>query len=100
MTAFRKSLLASAMALGVGLSATAAEAEVTIGVALALSGPAAPYGEQERRGIEAAIEAINAAGGVNGEEIVAIYEDDAGDPRQAVQVANRLVEQGVVAVIG
>lgn len=44
---------------------------------------------------------INAAGGIKGEKIVLVQGDDACEPKQAVAVANRLVdESGVSAVVG
>ena len=43
---------------------------------------------------------INAAGGLLGERVTLAAEDDAGDPKQAVSVANRLVGQGVRFVVG
>lgn len=49
----------------------------------------------------AAAEDINAAGGINGEKIKLVQGDDACEPKQAVAVANRLVDQDKVnAVVG
>jgi branched-chain amino acid transport system substrate-binding protein len=46
-------------------------------------------------------ERINAAGGVNGREIVLIVEDDATDEAKAVAAASKLIEQDeVIAIIG
>jgi branched-chain amino acid transport system substrate-binding protein len=100
MSRFRSGTLASALALATVFAGSAAWADVTIGAAFVLSGGNAPYGLQERRGVEAAVEAINAAGGVNGEKIVVEFGDDAGDPRQAVQVANDMVNKKVAMVVG
>jgi hypothetical protein len=49
---------------------------------------------------DAAVKALNDAGGVNGQKITVVYGDDASDPRQGVAAANELVGEGVVAVIG
>ena len=44
---------------------------------------------------------INAAGGIKGEKIVLVQGDDACEPKQAVAVANRLVDEAKVsAVVG
>jgi branched-chain amino acid transport system substrate-binding protein len=43
---------------------------------------------------------INAAGGVMGKQLNLVIGDDACDPKQAVQVANDLVQKGVVFVAG
>jgi branched-chain amino acid transport system substrate-binding protein len=98
MTKFNRVLLA-----GVALAAMAsapAWADVKIGLGAPLTGPNASFGEQMKRGTDAAVKALNDAGGVNGEKISVVYGDDASDPRQGVAAANELVGQGVVAVIG
>ncbi|MFZ6047356.1 branched-chain amino acid ABC transporter substrate-binding protein [Pseudomonas sp. CR3202] len=78
-----------------------AHADVLIGVAGPMSGPYANYGEQVWRGASAAADSINKAGGINGEKIRLVKADDACEPKQAVAVANRLVDSDkVVAVIG
>lgn len=95
-----KGLLALAVAAGLGLSSIA-QADVMIAVAGPHTGPNAPFGEQYWRGASLAAEEINAAGGINGEKIQLVKGDDACEPKQAVAVANRLVDQdGVVAVVG
>src|SRR5690606_40983123 len=44
---------------------------------------------------------INAAGGINGRKIELVKADDACEPKQAVSIANRLVDKdGVAAVVG
>jgi branched-chain amino acid transport system substrate-binding protein len=65
-----------------------------------MTGDLASFGEQLRRGAEMAVADINAAGGVNGEQIKLEIGDDQCDPKQAVQVANDLVKKGVVFVAG
>jgi branched-chain amino acid transport system substrate-binding protein len=79
---------------------TVASADVTIAVAGPMTGDLASFGEQLRRGAEMAVADINAAGGVNGEQIKLEIGDDQCDPKQAVQVANDLVKKGVVFVAG
>jgi branched-chain amino acid transport system substrate-binding protein len=43
---------------------------------------------------------INAKGGIQGKKVTLITEDDGSDPRTAALAAQRLISQGVVAVIG
>jgi len=89
--------------VGVALAAMAsapAWADVKIGLGAPLTGPNAAFGEQMKRGTDAAVKALNDAGGVNGEKITVVYGDDASDPRQGVAAANDLVDQKVVAVVG
>jgi branched-chain amino acid transport system substrate-binding protein len=74
--------------------------EITIGVAGPMTGELAAFGEQLRRGSEMAVKDINAQGGVLGKQIKLAVGDDQCDPKQAVQVANDLVKQGVAFVAG
>jgi branched-chain amino acid transport system substrate-binding protein len=84
-----------------GAAATTARAQdITIAVAGPFSGPVATIGEQFKRGAQAGVEAINAAGGVNGKKVKLDIEDDVCDPKQAVAVANRLAGLNVKFVDG
>ncbi|SMF21359.1 amino acid/amide ABC transporter substrate-binding protein, HAAT family [Tistlia consotensis] len=91
--------LAAAAALTAG-SYGAAKAEVKIATVGPITGQYAAFGEQMKRGLEMAVKDLNAAGGVNGEKVVGIAEDDACDPKQAVAAANKLVGEGVKFVDG
>ncbi|MDX1599165.1 MAG: branched-chain amino acid ABC transporter substrate-binding protein [Marinobacter sp.] len=77
-----------------------AAAEIKIGIAGPMTGPVAQYGDMQFSGARMAIERINADGGVNGEMLKAVEVDDVCDPKQAVTVANRLVNDGVRFVVG
>ncbi|MFL1467830.1 branched-chain amino acid ABC transporter substrate-binding protein [Marinobacter sp. HN1S83] len=77
-----------------------ATAEIKVGIAGPMTGPVAQYGDMQFSGARMAIERINAAGGVNGEMLEAVEVDDVCDPKQAVTVANRLVNEGVRFVVG
>jgi branched-chain amino acid transport system substrate-binding protein len=96
----KKSLLSIAVA-GAMTVASFAQAELVIGVAGPHTGAYAAFGEQLWRGASKAADDINAAGGINGEMIKVVKADDACEPKQAVSVANRLVDSdGAVAVVG
>jgi branched-chain amino acid transport system substrate-binding protein len=82
------------------LSAPPALADILIGAAAPLSGPNAALGEQLRRGVERAVEDINATGGIRGEKLTVQFADDGCDPRKAVDVATGFVSAGAKAVIG
>jgi len=77
-----------------------ARAEILIATAGPLKGQYAALGEQLRQGVSRAVADINAAGGVNGEQLVLEVADDACDPRQAMTVANDLVAKGVKFMAG
>jgi branched-chain amino acid transport system substrate-binding protein len=92
--------MAAALAVGAFAFGHAAQADITIAVAGPMTGDLAAFGEQLRRGSEMAVKDINAAGGVNGEQLKLEVGDDQCDPKQAVQVANDLVKKGVKFVAG
>ena len=90
--------LATLAALGI---ATAASAEIRIGATLSETGPAAFLGDPEAKTLKLMVEKLNAAGGINGEEIALTLYDDGGDPNKARTFATRLIEDDeVVAIIG
>ncbi|MBX3523683.1 MAG: branched-chain amino acid ABC transporter substrate-binding protein [Xanthobacteraceae bacterium] len=90
-------LLAAATLLAAG---TSANAQITVGVAGPMTGQYASFGEQLKNGATLALEDINAAGGVNGQQLKLSVGDDACDPKQARATADRLVGQRVPVVFG
>ena len=99
-TFYKKGFLALAVATALGVSSFV-QADVKIGVAGPMTGASAAFGEQYMKGAQAAADVINAKGGINGEKIVLVAGDDACEPKQAVAVANRLVDQDkVIGVVG
>ena len=88
---------------GVALAALATPVlaqDIPIAVVGPMTGPLASIGDQMKRGAEAAAQAINEAGGVNGKKIKIVVEDDVCDPKQAVAVANLIVGQQIKFVDG
>lgn len=83
-----------------GAGAASAQQELTIGVAGPMTGQYASFGEQLRRGAEAAIADINAAGGVLGRRLRIEIGDDACDPAQARRVATQMASRRVPFVAG
>jgi branched-chain amino acid transport system substrate-binding protein len=97
----RKLTIATAVAAGLVAGMTAsAQADVKIATSGPITGQYAAFGEQMQRGLEMAVKDLNANGGVLGENVVGIVEDDACDPKQAVAAANKMVGDGVVFVAG
>jgi len=94
----KKALLASA-ALSFALTG-AAWADITIATAGPMTGDYATFGAQMSAGAKQAVEDINAAGGVNGEQLKLLVEDDRCDPKEAVAVANRVASAGAVLMAG
>jgi branched-chain amino acid transport system substrate-binding protein len=71
-----------------------------LGVAGPMTGTDAAFGAQLKNGAEQAVADINAAGGINGQQIELSVGDDAADPRQGVSVANNFLGEGVHFVVG
>ena len=64
---------------------------VRIGAILPMTGQAAGYGKWMQRGIELAVEDVNAEGGINGKKLEVIVEDSKSDNRGGADAANKLV---------
>lgn len=77
-----------------------AYADINIAAVGPLTGQDATTGEQMQRGVEAAVEEINARGGVLGQKFRLVIKDDACDPKQAVAIANELSGENTFAVVG
>jgi branched-chain amino acid transport system substrate-binding protein len=65
-----------------------------------MTGQYASFGQQMKAGAEMAVKDINAAGGVLGQKLHLEIGDDACDPKQAVAVANQMVNKGAVLMAG
>src|ERR1700758_67214 len=80
-----------------------AQTVVTIGHSAPLTGPQAPNGKDNENGARLAIEELNKTGlSVGGQKVTFKLdsEDDQADPKVGVQVAQKMVDSGVVAVVG
>ena len=97
-----KTLTTTALAGSLALCLAApALAEIKIGATLSETGPAAFLGDPEAKTLKMLVDEVNAAGGINGEQIELVVYDDGGDPNKARTFATRLVEDDeVAAVIG
>ena len=98
------SILSALMAIGLALtgcdSKTSESNVIVIATAGPMTGQYATFGEQMRRGAEQAVKDINAAGGVLGKKLKLEIGDDQCDPKQAVAVANQMVNKGVKFMAG
>jgi branched-chain amino acid transport system substrate-binding protein len=98
----RRSLLAATVALiGTAWSGLAVAAEpIKIGLVTALSGQSALAGEAISRGLQLAIDELNAAGGVlGGRKFELVRRDDEANPAKGVVAARELIYREKVAVI-
>ncbi|CAN7313768.1 ABC transporter substrate-binding protein [Variovorax paradoxus] len=76
-----------------------AQGTTKIGFHAGLTGPAAADGNAALAAAKLAVEQTNATGGVNGKKLELVVYDDQGKPEQAVPGANRIIGDGVRAVI-
>ncbi|ENR01403.1 hypothetical protein H721_02430 [Brucella ovis IntaBari-2006-46-332] len=80
--------------------AAPASADIKMGSLYPFSGPLALLGDESARGLEIAVEEINAKGGVQGEKIV-LVRGDAVDNNQAIGEARRLISvENVAGIFG
>jgi branched-chain amino acid transport system substrate-binding protein len=96
-------LALAALFATIGVHAHAAEQVVKIGVSGPLSGANAFAGKDNENGVRLAIEELNAQKiqvGANVLRFVLQSEDDAGDPKQGVAVAQKFADAGVKFVLG
>ncbi|MGY5451731.1 branched-chain amino acid ABC transporter substrate-binding protein [Agarivorans sp. MS3-6] len=102
MTKWKKSASGLAVSLALFGAVSVANAADTIKVAIAgpVTGPVAQYGDMQFAGAGIAVELLNQAGGIEGKQIEAVVYDDACEPKQAVAVANKIINDGVKYVIG
>ena len=94
------SKLFAAMAMAGVASYSVAADTIKIALAGPVTGAVAQYGEMQFIGAKMAIEQINKAGGVNGAMLEGVVYDDACDPKQAVAVANKIVNDEIKYVVG
>ncbi|MGN6086960.1 branched-chain amino acid ABC transporter substrate-binding protein [Trinickia sp.] len=104
---FAKTLSPIAVAVGALLAlaplASRADTVVKIGFAAPLTGPNASYGKDLENGVKMALDDAKAQGvKINGQPVSfeLVSEDDQADPRVGVQVAQKLVDEGVSVVVG
>ena len=96
-------IAAAAMLCAGFASQASADVVVKIGHVAPLTGGIAHLGKDNENGARLAVEEINAKGLTIGGQKVTLEldaQDDAADPRQATQVAQKLVDDKVVAVVG
>ena len=96
--------IAATTAAAVGLAFAPAHAEdIRFGFAAPLTGPQSHYGADMQNGLTLALEEANKKGiMVDGEKanFVLVSKDDQADPRVGVQVAQQLVDEEVVGILG
>jgi len=94
-------LLVLAMVITPFAMGSALAKTLKIGTMSPLTGPYAADGNDIANGAKTAVAVIEAEGGLPGfDKIEVTSQDTACDPRQAVAAANKLINEGVVGVVG
>ena len=94
---------AAALAAACGLAAAQDVKVVKLGHAGPVSGGIAHIGKDTENGVRLAVDDLNAQGLVIGGKKIKfelVAEDDAGDPRQATAVAQKLCDQKIAGLVG
>lgn len=100
---FKRAALFGLALSGLASAVAQADQQVLIGLAGPLTGPSARIGKDLENGAQLAISDANAKHPkIAGQNVTfkLVSEDDQSDPRTAVTVAQRLVDAGVVGVVG
>ncbi len=80
--------------------ALAADGPIKLGTVVRLS-IGAEHGTPSRRGVEMAVDEVNKAGGINGQKVELIVEDEKDSPAAAVNAVQKLINvDKVVAIVG
>ncbi|RDD63777.1 ABC transporter substrate-binding protein [Ferruginivarius sediminum] len=92
---------AGALAGAMAASGSAAAQDVKIGALFPMTGDLQAYGGSSANGIRLAVEEINAASGVLGEELAFAIGDTQTTPQAGVDAANKLVSiENVAGIVG
>ena len=73
--------------------------EIRIGEFAALTGSQATFGQSNHEGLLLAVSEINAAGGINGKQLVVTTVDDQGKPEEAAVAVTKLLTQDASQII-
>src|SRR5215216_5534670 len=95
--------LALAVATGcaaLGNAPSQSSGPIKIGMVTSLTGNYAPLGANDRLAAVQVVDAVNARNGINGRKIELNIVDDGSDPNQSVIQFNKVIADGVVALLG
>jgi len=83
------------------VEAYSSDEPIILAIAGPMTGPYAEYGQAMKEGVEVAVEEINEAGGILGRKVEFIINDDHGEPREALAIAQKVISNPkIVGMIG
>jgi branched-chain amino acid transport system substrate-binding protein len=80
-------------------TSTATGKPIIVGVLDDTSGAAAPYSSLTDRGVKAAVDDINANGGIGGRPIKLIFESDGNVPANSPALVQKMIQGGAKYII-
>jgi branched-chain amino acid transport system substrate-binding protein len=84
-----------------GAGNTATGDTIKIGLVASLTGPQAPWGKDNLKGSQLAVDEFNEKGGLNGKKVQLVYEDDASKPEEGKTAVEKLIgDENVLGVVG
>src|SRR5262245_46563116 len=98
-SSIKTALLATAVLAGGLMAEASAQQNIKIGVIQPLTGPFAASGNYVANGARIAMDEINAKGGILGQKIELIIEDNKSNPTEAAAVAEKLIVRDKVPVM-
>src|SRR3989441_10293138 len=84
--------------LAVSAGATPAVAQYRIGMSAAITGPASSTYAPTYEAYRVYFKRVNDAGGINGQKVEIVFEDDRGEPQRAAANAKKLGETSILMV--
>lgn len=75
------------------------EKSIKIGSILPLTGSASPYGKNAQKGILLALKEINSEGGINGDSLAVLFQDDETDASKAVSAFQQLIAINNIQIV-
>lgn len=97
---FTKIFSITCMILSIAIASNAHAKTIRIGLMCPLTGGWTSEGLGMKNVVGLLADEVNKNGGINGNKIELIVEDDGGEPRTAALAAQKLISSGVIAVIG
>lgn len=73
---------------------------IKIGLVASQNGDLRPWGDDNIKGSQLAVDLINAAGGIDGKKVQLLIEDSNSSPEGGKSAAEKLASQGVVGILG
>ncbi len=93
-------VIAAVLTAALFCSSAAFAAPVKIGLMAPITGAFASEGQDMQKICQLMVEELNKAGGINGQPVELVVEEDGSTPRSAATAASRLVAAGVPAAVG